>query len=70
MLECCPHFCVTIVVSLSELGLGCNILKIHIQKSHYTTTPRLAMDDLTAKAVTGADDLTLKTYSERLLLPV
>jgi hypothetical protein len=37
---------------------------------HYTTTPKLAMDDLTAKAVIGADDLTLKTYSDRLLLPV
>jgi len=38
--------------------------------NHYTTTPKLAMDDLIAKAVIGADDLTLKTYTDRLLLPV
>jgi hypothetical protein len=37
---------------------------------YYTTTPRLAIDDLTAKLVTGANDLTLKTYSDKLLLPV
>jgi len=40
------------------------------EEIHYTTTPRLAMDDLTVKVVTGADDLTLKTYTDRLLLPV
>ena len=34
---------------------------------HYTTTPRLAMDDLTLKAATATDSLTLKSYSDRLL---
>jgi hypothetical protein len=34
---------------------------------HYTTTPKLALDNLTLKADTTPDDLTLKTYSVRLL---
>jgi hypothetical protein len=33
---------------------------------HYTTTPKLGMDNLTLKVVTAPDDLTLKTYSVRL----
>ena len=37
------------------------------KKVHYTTTPKLAMDDLTLKAVTATDNLTLKSYSDRLL---
>jgi len=32
-----------------------------------TTTPRLAMDGLTLKAATAIDNLTLKSYSDRLL---
>jgi hypothetical protein len=35
--------------------------------THYTTTPKLDMDNLTLKANTVPDDLTLKTYSIRLL---
>jgi hypothetical protein len=35
---------------------------------HYTTTPKLAIDNLTLKADTAPDNLTLKTYSVRLLL--
>jgi hypothetical protein len=35
---------------------------------HYTTTPKSALDGLTPKAVTASDNLTLKTYSVRLLL--
>jgi len=34
---------------------------------HYTTTPRIGMDDLTLKVDTATGDLTLKTYSVRLL---
>jgi hypothetical protein len=34
---------------------------------HYTTTPKLVMDSLTLKADTTPDNLTLKTYSVRLL---
>jgi hypothetical protein len=30
---------------------------------HCTTTPRLAMDELTLKAATATDELTLKIYS-------
>jgi hypothetical protein len=33
----------------------------------YITTPEIAMDYLTLKADTTIDDLTLKTYSVRLL---
>ena len=32
--------------------------------NHYTTTPRLAMDDLTLKTDTATDDLALKSYSD------
>jgi hypothetical protein len=35
---------------------------------HYTTTPRLAMDELTLKAATATDELTLKIYSDSLAL--
>jgi hypothetical protein len=34
---------------------------------HYTTTPRLAPNNLSLKVDTALDDLTLKTYSVRLL---
>ena len=34
---------------------------------HYTTTSRLAMDDLTLKVDIATDDLSLKSYSDRLL---
>ena len=34
---------------------------------HYTTTPSLAMDGLMLKAATAIDNLTLKSYSNRLL---
>jgi hypothetical protein len=34
---------------------------------HYTTTPRLAMDDLTLKEAIAIDDLSLKSYSDRLI---
>jgi uncharacterized membrane protein YukC len=37
------------------------------QHAHYTTTLRLAPDNLTLKADTTPNDLTLKTYSVRLL---
>jgi hypothetical protein len=37
-------------------------------QTHYTTTPKSALDGLTPKAVTASDNLTLKTYSVRLLL--
>ena len=36
-------------------------------EGHYTTTPDLALDDLTPKAATTVCGLTLKTYSVRLL---
>jgi len=38
-----------------------------VRAFHYTTTPDLALDDLTLKAATTAYGLTLKTYSVRLL---
>jgi len=34
--------------------------------NHYTTTPRLAMDNLTLKAATATDKLMLKSYSDKL----
>jgi hypothetical protein len=37
---------------------------------HYTTTPRLVMDDLTLKAEIAINDLSLKIYSDRLVHPV
>ena len=33
---------------------------------HYTTIPKLTMDGLTLKAATATDNLTLKSYSDRL----
>ena len=39
----------------------------HHVDSHYTTTPRLTMDGLTLKEATATDNLTLKSYSDRLL---
>ena len=42
------------------IGGGCG-------EPHYTTTPRLAMDGLTLKAATATNNLTLKSYSDRLL---
>jgi hypothetical protein len=40
----------------------------YLHDYHYTTTPKLALDGLTPKAVTASDNMTLKTYSVRLLL--
>ena len=37
-----------------------------IVTDHYTTTPRLVMDDLTLKAAIATDELTLKSYRDRL----
>jgi hypothetical protein len=37
---------------------------------HYTTTPRLVMDDLTLKVDIATDDLSLKSYSDRLMQSV
>jgi len=37
------------------------------KKTHYTTTPTLAMDGLTLKVATATENLTLKSYSDRLL---
>jgi hypothetical protein len=39
-------------------------------EAHYTTTLRLAMDNLMLKAATTTDDLSLKCYSDRLLQTV
>jgi hypothetical protein len=33
----------------------------------YTTTPRLAMDDLMLKVDAAIDDLSLKSYSDKLV---
>jgi hypothetical protein len=41
-----------------------NITKDGEGKTHYTTTP---MDNLMLKAATATDDLSLKSYSDRLL---
>ena len=37
------------------------------KKTHYTTIPRLTMDGLTPKAATAIDNLTLESYSDKLL---
>ena len=44
-----------------------SVCQVGALATHYTTTPRLAMDGLTLKAATATDNLTLKSYSDRLL---
>jgi hypothetical protein len=53
------------VVATHRRGYGPYPVDRHGIRRHYTTTPRLAMDDLTLKAATATDDLSLKSYSDK-----
>ena len=55
------------VVLVPSLTSGSSMESNLLCNTHYTTTPKLAMDDLTLKAATATDSLTLKSYSDRFL---